>query len=281
MWRIGLFLVVASLTLLPATASAKPGTCDSGVAWNYERPLEALPPLPEVPSSHELPFGPGGVRLTERSSHLVLQTSPEEIGETGVGRMVLTVPPGTRVDWLVTVKLTRVNVEGEPRELADFLRRRVRGSGAGGLYEVELPEDPALGQYKREMVIRDGRTGSKLGSYGSYSRVVAPLSELKLTLNGTTFRPGDTVEACLENYGTTSTSHGDCGIGIEVMENGAWIRSPKDPPHACTLIARVLRAGASTFAGSWQVPSDAPPGQYRASQGGTAFAEFQVVSAAT
>lgn len=277
--RVAAFVTIAAFVILglaPASPAAAAGFCENTVAHNYAQPLEEMPALRPVPADRELSFGPRSIHLFPHASQVVLAEQAGRVGYT------LKIPPKSSksgnpnlplLNWLVTAKLARVDSRGRTRELLGSRRGRVTGPGNNGSFGLELPGEP--GYYRVEIVFRNG-AGKRLGRFGEYVRVVPSVSDARLTLNATSFRPGEAVSACLENYGTTTVSFGSCGISIESFDASSWQRSSIDPPRECAGVLLALGAGRAAYAGNFDIPSDAPPGAYRASIDGSPYSEFVI-----
>jgi hypothetical protein len=179
------------------------------------------------------------------------------------------------IDWLVTTKLTRVNEAGTLGKLLDSISRHVTGPGPREAVRLTVPFSGELGYYRLEIAFRNG-AGKRLGRYGEYFRVLAPATDTRFTLSASSYRPGEAVSGCLENYGTTPVIHGVCGISIETYDSTGWKLAEFEPPRACPAIAMILAAGMATGVRSAPIPIDAPAGSYRAEFNGLT-ADFQIL----
>jgi hypothetical protein len=235
------------------------GFCETGVVRDYLKPLQEMPALHEVPATNNLPFGPTGVFLGERA------IGPIVAGSSTVGFSLSfgsrTLKPSPRLDWTVVARLVRV-ARGERARRALARRREhvVRlGSRGRRRFSFRLPGRPSL--YRFEIEFRN-RAGRRLGRFGRYLRVLRPRRDARLTLERTSFQPGDTVSPRLENYGTESLLYG-LEYAIESYDGATWARAPFDRPRPVPLIG--LRTGPGEAASCWSftIPSDAPPGRYR------------------
>jgi len=244
--------------MAPARATAA-GFCKTGVVRNYLKPLEAMPPLHGVPATSDLPFGPAGVFLSERA------VGPIVSGRSSIGFSLSfgsrTLKPSPRLDWTVVARLVRVaRHEHARRALARQREHVVRlDSRSRRRFSFEISGRPSL--YRFEIEFRN-RAGKRIGRFGRYLRVLRPRRDARLTLETTSFQPGDTVSPRLENYGTESLLYG-LEYSIESYDGATWARSPFDRPRPVPLIG--LRTGAGGAASCWgfTIPSDAPPGRYR------------------
>jgi hypothetical protein len=259
-WRaIGaLAVAVMAAAATPSVASA---FCDQEVVRNYERPLEKMPPLRGVPANHVLPFGPSGLYLFKGSQTPVMVP----IGTPGgVGFAITTkrgepnVKPIAHLDWLGTLKMTEVDKSGSPIRLLEWRRKRITRAPGGGL---TVDFSGRVGFYRLDFVVRN-RKGRVLGKFGEYFRVMPATTEGRLELSSSSYQPGETVSACLENLGTTILVYGAPPL-IEVFDGTTWTRSPIDPPMATLFTASLLSPGRSHPLGTFALPIDAPPGHYR------------------
>lgn len=251
---------IAALALGTSAAQAYP-FCETSVVHDYSQPLQDLPDLRPPPREREVPFGPGNFFLDSVGQRPLIFES-ERVGFTLFhGR----VPGGVvrpRIDWLVSSKLARVDRRGQVVEPTGGIVKHVTGLGSsdGRRFWFQLPAHPGL--YRLEIVF-ENHAGKRLARFGEYIRVLrhTPI-DARLTLDDTTFTPGQTVSATVENYGTGVVSFG-LGERIEVFDGSNWINSSIDPPGSVPLI--LLWAGPGEAASCWDfsIPSDAPPGLYR------------------
>lgn len=281
---VGAIAALAALALLAATpkgaaAISPPGHCANAVARDFEAPLRKLPRVRPAPADGVLAFGPGGTSLHPRAQRLGVVLSGNDgrrarqpgyelaFARTGAKR-------AARLDWIVTVKLARIGAGGETGRTLAWKRKRIRR--ASGAYELALPPQGRRAKYRVQVVIRD-RDGKRLARFAEYFRVMPPIDDIRLTLNGSAFEPGETIEACLENHGTGVVPHDACGFGVQRLVGAGWVHSPLAPPVPCPAIGLYLPPGETTPGGSTTIPADAEPGRYRARFGG-ATAEFEVVA---
>jgi hypothetical protein len=271
---------LALLSACPSPAAAAestspPGFCSTAVVRDYAAPLEAMPAVRPLPADGELPFGPS--RLRVRRLEFWPQSNPAlltEAGKVGFRLGFSAAAPSGRLGWQVTARLLRVSRD----RLRDRLvaRRDLRVErlhpGRGPRLEFSVGEEPSF--YRLELEFRDA-AGHRLGRFGAYYRMMAPVSDLRLAVNGSTFHPGETVSTCIENFGNRERTYGECTLGFQREEApGVWSPYPS-APQACSAVGYFLAAGHATQGGSLTIPLNAPPGRYRAVFG-EASAEFQV-----
>lgn len=267
--------VVGVLGWLWTAQASGSSFCEQRVVRDYAKPLRQMPSLRSVSAGHKLSFGPHGVYLRSLSHSQILL--PESHERVGYSLRVLKSgnPDLPRLNWLITAKLARVDSQGRLRRLLESRRRHIAGAGYNGSFGFESPR--RLGSYRLEIIFRDS-AGRSLGRFGSYFRVVPSVQDARLTLDAASYQPGETVSACLENFGTTGIGSGTCGISIETFEGTAWSRAGFSPPGECPADLALLRPGRTARAGSFELPTDAPAGTYRAVLPGTSFsAEFHIV----
>jgi len=226
---------------------------------NYQRPLEAMPPLRAVPVTSNLPFGPPGVFLSERAVGPIVSDRSAIGFSLSFGSPRLR--PSPRLDWTVVARLVRVaRQERTRRRLARRIEHVARfGSHDRRRFSFRLSGRPSL--YRLEIEFRN-RAGMRIGRFGRYLRVLRPRRDARLTLKATSFRPGETVSPRLENYGTESLLYG-LAYSIESYDGASWARAAIDQPRPVPLIG--LRTGAGEAASCWDftIPPHAPPGRYR------------------
>jgi hypothetical protein len=269
MGALGLLLVCG---VFPAPASAA-GFCENKTVEAYSAPLEEMPPLPPVSPYNELPFGPARLGIAE-IYHQEIVTHASTLGfeiEYGSGAG----GPTRRLDWLVVGRLVRVSPGERTRKVVEKRIRRVASMQPGNTLKFRFPvsADPSL--YRLELDFH-GPSGERLGRFGEYFRVMLPRSDLRLSLNGSAFRPGDTVASCIENHGTEGFTYGACDPAYQRLEGEQWAHYPPGPVPPCVAIAHQLAAGYEAPGAGLTIPSDAPPGTYRVALD-SASAEFQVL----
>lgn len=218
-------------------------------------------------------MAPHGVYLLSLGHGRVLL--PESHERVGYSLKILkSGNPDPRLNWFITAKLARVDSRGRLRQLLESKRGHASGAGYNGSFGFDSPK--RLGSYRLEITFRDS-AGRDLGRFGSYFRVVPSVQDARLTLDAASYEPGETVSACLENFGTTAIGSGTCGISIETFEGAVWRLARFSPPGYCPADLALLLAGRTAHAGSFGLPTDAPVGTYRAVLPGTSLsAEFHI-----
>jgi hypothetical protein len=158
-----------------------------------------------------------------------------------------------------------VDSQGQPvRVLGDLIRRvkRLRDDEAepsGRLVFLFKAGKPAL--YRLEITFSD-LSGKRLARYGEYLRVLEPKLDARLTLNGTTFKPGERVTARLNNYGTTTLSFG-LDRSIDFFDGASWVSAPNSAQGPVLAIGLGLGPGGSAECWGFTIPPEEPPGEYR------------------
>jgi hypothetical protein len=249
--------VLAMLIATPAIADADP-FCETSVVRNYRKPLEGMPPLHSSPLGERLSFGPRNV-FFGRTGPWPLVVGSAEIGFHLSYASITKHNTGPPLHWLVTAKLAQVDLSGLVRDVIDW--KRVDGLELSDRisFSFQPPSKPAL--YRIEVVFRN-KSRKKLGRFGEYFRVMRPTLDAGLSLNGASFRPGETVSARLENYGTEALSYG-LHYSIEAFDGSAWARSPISPSGPVVAIGLATGPGEAASCWDFRIPPDAPPGLYR------------------
>lgn len=262
-------LVTAAVLGIVGSAPASPAMaafCQTAIVHNYAKPLERMPDLRKPPMEQHLPFGPARVFFGQ------IGHGPLLVGQSAIGFSLSYSPYrrnhhlSPRLDWNIVTRLTWVDQRGRAKKVLGVIEKRVnrlrstddRPSGDLSLaFDVSKP-----GLYRIESIFRD-QSGKRLGRFGEYIRVLRPSLDVRLTLNGMSFRPGDTVSARLENYGTEPLFYG-LGYSIEYYDGASWARPPTQPTY--TVVPAIgLSSGPGQAASCWNfpIPTDAPSGRYR------------------
>jgi len=225
-----------------------------------------MPELRKPPLDEHLPFGPARVFLGQ------ISYGPLLVGNSAVGFSLSYSPYrrnhhlSPRLDWNILARLTRVDRRGQAKKVLGVIEKRVsrlRSTDDRPSGNLSLAFDiPKPGLYRIESTFHD-QSGKRLGRFGEYFRALRPSLDARLTLNGTSFQPGDTVSARLENYGTESLFYG-LDYSIEYYNGASWTRSPTQPTY--TVVPAIgLGIGPGQAASCWNfhIPTDAPSGLYR------------------
>src|SRR6478609_9025332 len=218
-------MVVATTIGFSPSASAvtyetAPSFCGARVLRDYLAPLRHLPKL-RSPAAGRVGFG---------SSNLLIKTTHHLIvggGDVGYWLYLRDEIHAVHPDRTLTATLTRVNSRGRAVEMVGRARRHigtVTPSNYPGSY-FEVGDEPAM---YRLIVAFQNEAGDKLGYYGFYYRVVAPVDDIRLSLNAGSYYPEQTVFALIENFGTTHVQYG-ASYSIQRLEGSVWKTAPESP----------------------------------------------------
>jgi hypothetical protein len=106
-------------------------------------------------------------------------------------------------------------------------------------------------------------SGRKLAEFGNYYRVIRPTVHTRLTLDATTYRPGDTLFGRVENPGATVVLFGQ-EYKIEKPEGESWV-----PIIEAQFVIPLYWVAAGVTSGHcipFTIPTSMPAGRYRLSQ---------------
>jgi hypothetical protein len=256
MWCGALCAVL--LLAAAGTANARASAfCETSVIHNYEKPLEAMPPIRASPERERLPFGPGNLFFGTIGIGPVAVGS-QEVGYAMTYSRTAPHPTGSKLGWLVTAKLDRVDATRRVTEPVAF--EQVDGVRFPSKHQLafKVSSKPAL--YRIEAVFRDG-SGKRLGRYGRYLRVVQMHSEKRLALPQTSYRVGETVAPRLENEGTDTLFYG-LGYAVDKFDGINWAPTSLGP-EAFLLIGLYSFPGEAASCWPFTVPAEAQAGEYR------------------
>jgi hypothetical protein len=274
----GRAVILASIAAFVATGfawthSASANVCETKVVRNYLKPVEALPPLRAIPASRELPFGPAGLSLGNGDQSPIMPPGSREVGYT-ISRPVTPPegPPNVHLNWLVTAKLARIGRRGVVGRVLSWSKRRVLSVGREKEASLRLRFPGTVGIYRLEISFRN-KAGALLGRFGEYVRVIRPTGSegRRLTLNKTSFLPGETVVAHAEELGVGWIEMND-SYTIEAYDGSTWVRAPITPMGVSLLIGTVVGPGEATSVSRFNpatacwgfaIPPGTSPGLYR------------------
>jgi hypothetical protein len=213
-------------------------------------------PKPHQPSATgKVGFGPKSLRLWSAPA-LVFGG-----GEVGFA-LKLAHSTGLSLPWSAKASLVEVNGNGRPNGEPRWRAKRVGwlDPSRGEMFSFEVSGEPA---FYRATIAFHGASGQRLGKFSSYYRVMPADQEARLSLNATANRPGTSVVARLENFGSVPMTYG-AGYRIERLEGSTWGLAPESPRGPVIAIAYVTPPGRS---GStclyFSVPDSMPAGRYR------------------
>jgi len=262
-----LVVLLALVAVGLAADVAHAARCQPGTVRDYAAPLSKLRPVSTIvwPDT-DLPFGPGGLELIKKSElqrgHPVLVPGGAHVSTRPLGYDLVN---GTgersgalKLGWSVRAELARLPNRKHPirvksKEVGTLVREGRKS------FRFAIPQAP--GNYLLAIQFRS-RNGTMIGRLGEYFRVLAPRIEAQITLSSVSMQSGDTLDACLENFGTASLFYGE-GVRIEEFDGAGWGKAAISPSGAVTLIGLGVGAGERRPLGSFTVPSGAAPGRYR------------------
>lgn len=263
-------LLLAAVVLLAANVAAASAIemptygkqfCEGGKVHDYERVLDRMPPVPRVPESESLPFGPRNMSIYSTAFSRVI------VGRGGFGYAFVDdtfgVRPEVRLFWDVTTSLSRVDRRGEVLREVDSESQYlgVLKDVSDSSFWLDTPPGPAL--YRYDIEFRDHRSGEILGSYSEYLRVVRPRYNVRIAPIGRTFAPGQPALARVENPGTTWAFFG-LAYAVERYAHGAWEYVPISSGEVVwPLVGLTMQGGGSGWCMRYRIPADAEPGRYR------------------
>jgi hypothetical protein len=262
MKRSALSVAVAFVSLLAAAPAAsaiayepEPSFCKPALLRDHLEPLERLPKLPAPPRSGRLAFGPTSLRLEPLPALIT--------GEGRVGYRLYLQRQGASVHprWTVTTTLVRVDWQGRLVKTIARATRKVRTIDARRGAGVEFDLSGAFGPYRVLSVFRS-KAGEKLGSYGFYFRLVRPDESARLALNSRSYRPGQTVFARVDNFGTALVTYG-VPYAIEQLSGSTWSKAPESPKGPWILPLYFSEPGMSGDCTGFWIPPSMPAGRYR------------------
>lgn len=214
---IWFLLCLALLLGGPASASAEESFCEERVVHDHLAPLKRLPQLNSPP---RLGFGPRTLKLV---------TTPQLV--VGSGRVGFRLRfddsrEAEPLDWRATTTFARVDWKGRVVAVLAVARKRITGLSGGGI-GFDLDKSDELGAYRITTVITDEK-GRKLGAFGGYARLMRPTQHARLTLSPGPHRPGELVQARLDNLGTAIVTFG-VPWKVERFNGSGWELAPESP----------------------------------------------------
>lgn len=260
---IAVILVVAcsSSSVTYASWMRSDSFCKKRIIHNYGRRLPKVPKGNRYPPTDHLPFAPKSVSfIRPTKAVLVAAGRPPYISYS------FAVPSGeflqNRIAWKITSYLVEVNTKGEINNFIDAHHIHINATDARGVdgqgFTFELNSAPKF--YRVQTDFRS-QSGSLLGRYFQYFRVVPPTRHTVLVADRLSVRPGETLTFRLENIGTLPVTFGE-PFSIDRLLEDAWTPYPVDlgPWHWQRLS---LGAGEAGKCQQFIVPADTSPGQYR------------------
>jgi hypothetical protein len=240
-----------------AAATGEPAFCESETLHDYLTPLKRMPKLRERPYRRRAEPFFHGVRIGASGPSLA-------VGAGSAGYQFQFPIEGKGPDWNVTVNLAQVNARGAV--VVRMGERRFRSAALGEAAVVEphfgLPETP--GFYRTIAVIRSS-SGRKVAKFGNYYRVVKPKIDMRFVTDATSYRPGETVFARLENPGAAFALYGE-EFKVEGLQGETWGPVPAAPGPYGIGLQYVAPGTTSRYCLPFPIPATMPPGRYRLAQ---------------
>ena len=232
--------------------------CANRKLVDYERPLRRMRPIPRIPDSNRVPFGPRGLRLSRSSA-------PVFVGPDTVGFQITNASTENTKrwqGWVATSALFTVNGTGKTlqqvrsrrQSLRDLFRGRIENLGLGSFRVSALPQ-----YYRLEVLFQ--HQGKVAGRYAEYLRVLPQRVDVRLGLRDTTVQPGQHLVWRVENYGTTIVEFG-LSFKVERYTPDGWVIDPITPA-GFPQIGFYIGAGIAGRCESLSLPIDMEPGRYR------------------
>ena len=269
-------MLLVGLAGFPSFATAgdhQADRCSHRVVRDYERPLRKMRPpqwpLKSFESQEEaLPFGPSGLTLLSvDATRIVMQgnrfgyriAAARATNRSGLLKQSL------HLHWIIETKIWAVRHSGLPAHLVARAARYV--GDVRNLKRLEFARSVRSGFYRYDIVVRN-RRGTVLGAYGAYYRVVPRRVLVRIGINKSVARTGETVVGSFENVGTDSVLLPN-GPGLDIEYEGVmgeWTPAPVAPPPPGVVVLAdpsFVRGGYSPGCTSFDIPTDAAPGRYR------------------
>lgn len=253
---LGLAVLLAALFALPGPAVAaepEPAFCASRTLHDYLAPLQRLPKLRELPYRRRAEPLFRGVNIGASGPSLSVS------GRSSAGYQLQW---DTNPKWDITVTLARVNGRGKVIQRIGRRHLRLGALGPALITEPHFPLPRKLGTYRSTLLIRSA-SGKRLAEFGNYYRVIRPSVHVRLVPDATTYRPGSTLFARVEDPGAAFVLFGE-EFFVEKREGEEWVPLPEAPFP--TGLFEVAPGMTSNHCTDFPIPATTPPGRYRLSQ---------------
>lgn len=242
----------------------RPKSCPEATEVDYQEPLAELPPLPPSTARDGLGIGPPRLRLVAVGDALNIEKG--RFGyELSVDRQTIRHP--VILDGFTELELDRVNRQGRAVEAISTGRREL-GTVAGPAFNGKpfLVSVPARsGLYRFQAWLRDAQ-GVAVGRFAKYLRVVRPVTDVRLMVEGSPIRPGSRTSFWIENRGTQGVNPLGRAFAFEVLEGSSWVKAPGNPKAFPKVALKPLSAGEVGGCISFEIPPESRPGLYRFSK---------------
>jgi hypothetical protein len=218
--------------------------------------FSTLPPVREIPES--------AANLGHRAVSIYGGWSPVMSKPTAFGYSFSEgtyTDEGVRLDWTVSAQLWAVSERGA--ELQEVDREELRIGRLHGGYQPDIYVDPPKGRYgfyRYDMQIAN-ESGTRLGSYSAYFKVVRPSWKPRLQLSRNALQPGQRLLARLDNYGTEVVSFVEA-FSVQRAEGAEWVAVDL-PRRRWRMWLGQLGPGASSRCNELILPAEIPHGTYR------------------
>jgi hypothetical protein len=218
--------------------------------------ISQLPPVDEVPSEGDLPFGPKTLSLDLFGGPIL------PLGESfGFWLNSANYAGRTPLRWVLRNRLRPVDPSGAMGGV--LAKGHVRVPMINAATEVKLflqpPPKPGFYRYDIEIVDFDGNL---LGSYSKYLRVERKFWRARLGLNRQTFKLGERVLSRVENLGTETVLYGEV-FAIQRKKATGWTHVRDRSRDGWFAWLGTARAGMAGRCSALRLPDDFPPGRYR------------------
>jgi hypothetical protein len=249
----GAALLLALVPMVPEVNAAEPPKfCHGHYVRDLAKPLKELPKVHRLPRTGVLPFGPPEVEMLPVGLNRVV------VGGGQVGVYLSSGRP-VRLGWTIAAELSRINRNGQPRGPTRHRHWDVGSVDSGSAvrrFAFRVGSAPSI--YRFDMSIKSA-SGALFGDYGEYFRVVRKTVSVNLALSSTSYRPGATLLARLENRGTASIYYG-YEFMVERWTGTEWLPD-SSPPDGWPLVG--LGLGGGIIGTCERVALESGPGIYR------------------
>jgi hypothetical protein len=253
-----LALISPSITNAIMSPPLDRAQCKDRVVIDYEQPISEMQPIPKVPKSGRLPFGPPGLLLEVDGGPVLI--GPSTIGFTLFRKSRLS-KSSPKQELTAKIKLSMVRRDGKPIRVLRARRQQLapilKGSEKRLSFGFRISRRSAF--YRVDGYFLDD-SGARVGHYAAYFRVVPSRSRVRLASSSSPLRGGEVLWR-IENLGTIHVSFGK-EFEIERNEGGHWIHDGLTP-QGFPGVGFVMGAGAASQCESLLLSADMPSGRYR------------------
>lgn len=240
----------------PSWGGGKESFCAARALIDFPAPLREIPRTAPAPPAHQLPFGPGALRLERPRSTVVAR------GRGGLelrGGVEGSMPPELRLEWWANSSLTRVNASGravgKSQEIQQFIdRARGFSDREFGFGSLRMP-----GLYRLQIAFAT-REGRQLGKYEVVYRVLPVRSRLSLELEKSTLSPGESTSLRIDNRGTIDASYSYGYLLWAGSASSGEVITPE--PVSLANVIPLVPAGTAGRCLRLNVPQGLAPGVY-------------------